>query len=591
PLPVDRGPGSRVTGGTRNGSGALVVRVETVAAESVLARLQRLVEESQRDKAPLQRIADRISGIFVPAVLLGAGLSFIAWWLVAGNVGQAVLSGLAVLLVACPCAMGLAAPVAIMVGTGRAAALGIFVRGGDVLERLAKVDRVVFDKTGTLTERRAEVTFVATVPGVARDDVLSLAAAVEAESEHPIASAILARARPASGARDVRSVPGTGVTGTVGDRSVEVGRMTPSHLPDCLGAVVERSARGETVVVVKRDDEVIGAIAVATPLRSEARGAIDRLRSIGLSSAILSGDSSPAVGTVAGQLGIDTFESDLSPAGKVEALATMRDDDQRVLMVGDGVNDTPALAAADVGCAIGSGSEAALANSDVALLRSDLEGVPQAVGVALSTYAVIVQNFAWAMGYNVSALPLAAFGLLDPLVAAVAMGLSSVIVVLNSLRLARLGRNGAPVEASRFVRGRRAIAASVLLPVVLFAALTGVSQALSPARGQPLLPELPSVTTVSLPDGGSVEAYLSPGTVGVDQFHVIFDGPAADLRTVTPSVAAAVDGGPTKALPRLQLGPGHFSAVVVLTAGSWTFHVHTIFAHQPVSFTVTRAVG
>jgi heavy metal translocating P-type ATPase len=591
PLPVDRGPGSRVTGGTRNGSGALVVRVEAVAAESVLSRLQRLVDEAQRDKAPLQRIADRISAIFVPAVLLGAGLSFIGWWLVVGNLGQAVLSGLAVLLVACPCAMGLAAPVAMMVGTGRAAALGIFVRGGDVLERLAKVDRVVFDKTGTLTERRAEVTFVAAVPGVAPDDLLSLAAAVEAENEHPIAAAILARARPTTSAREVHSVLGTGVVGMVGDHKVEVGRMVASDLPDCLHTAGERASQGETVVVVRRDDEVVGAISLSTPLRQEAGDSIDRLRSMGLPSTILSGDMDRAVSTVAGRLGVDAYRGGLSPSGKVEAISGMRRDAARVLMVGDGVNDAPALAAADVGCAIGSGSEAALANSDVALLGNDLEGVPQAVGVARSTYAVIVQNFAWAMGYNVSALPLAAFGLLDPLVAAVAMGLSSVIVVLNSLRLARLGRNGAHVETSRFVRGRRAVIASVLLPVVLFAALTGVSQALSPARGQPLLPNLPSVTTVSLPAGGSVETYLSPGSAGVNQFHMIFEGPAADLRAVRPVVTADRGSGPMETLPQLRLSPGHYSAVVVLTAGTWRFHVRAVFAHQPVSFTVTRALS
>ncbi len=592
PLPVDRGPGSQATGGTRNGSGVLVVRVEAAAAESVLARLQRLVEEAQRDKAPLQRIADRISAIFVPAVLLGAGLTFLAWWLVVGNLGRAVLSGLAVLLVACPCAMGLAAPVAVMVGTGRAAALGIFVRGGDVLERMAKVDQVVFDKTGTLTERQAEVTFVTTVPGTNQDDLLAWAAAVEAESEHPIASAIVARARPGPGATDVRSVPGSGVAGRIGEHRVEVRRLSGVDLPECLrGPIEERAGRGETVVAVLRNGDAVGAIAVTTPVRPEASPAVSHLQSMGLPSAILSGDSTAAVATVAGPLGIDDYRGDLSPAGKVEALTERRNGGERVLMVGDGVNDTPALAAADVGCAIGSGSEAALANSDAALLRSDLEGVPQAIAVARSTYGIIVQNFAWAMGYNVSALPLAAFGLLDPLVAAVAMGLSSVIVVLNSLRLARLGRSGSPLGTPRLTRGRGAIAVSILVPIALFAALTGISQALSPARGQPLLPLLPSVTTISLADGGSAQAYLSPGGAGVNQFHVIFTGPGRDFRPMKPLVTVGVTGGAATPRPVLQLGPGHFSAVVVLAAGTWRFHVTATFAHQPVSFTVTRAVA
>ena len=277
--------------------------------------------------------------------------------------------------------------------------------------------------------------------------------------------------------------------------------------------MTERYLRGETVVVVERDGDVVGAIAVTTPLRPEALPAVTHLRALGLSSAILSGDSDPAVRTVAAELGITSAQSNLSPADKVDALTSMRQEGSRqLLMVGDGINDAPALAAADVGCAIGSGSEAALANSDIALLGNDLQGVPAAIGVAGSTYSVILQNFGWAMGYNVSALPLAAFGLLDPLVAAVAMGLSSLLVVLNSLRLTRLGRSGlSDVHIPRFMQGRRGVVVSVLLPVVLFASLTVISEAVSPARGQSLLPELPSITTVALPHGGSVEMYLDPG--------------------------------------------------------------------------------
>jgi heavy metal translocating P-type ATPase len=592
PLPVDRGPGSFVTGGTRNGNGILVVTVASVADESVLAHLQHLVEEAQRDKAPLQRIADRISSVFVPAVLIGALVTFLTWWLVVGNFGRAVLSSLAVLLVACPCAMGLAAPVAMMVGCGRAAALGIFMRSGDVLERLAKVDGVVFDKTGTLTERHAEVTGVIATPRSSTEEVLALAAAVEAESQHPIALAVMARTASEIRATDVRSLPGVGVVGTLDGHEIEVSRAALSRLPESIsGAVTERYLRGETVVMVERDGDVVGAIAVATPLRPEAIPAVAHLRALGLSSSILSGDSDPAVQTVAGELGITSARSNLSPAEKVAALTDMRQGRRKLLMVGDGINDAPALAAADVGCAIGSGSEAALANSDIALLGNDLQGVPAAVAVAESTYSVILQNFGWAMGYNVSALPLAAFGLLDPLVAAIAMGLSSLLVVLNSLRLTRLGRSGlSNVRVSRLMSGRRGVVVSVLLPVVLFAGLTVVSELVSPARGESLLPELPSITTVALPHGGSVEMYLDPDAVGVNQFHIIFSGPAADLATVKPVVTASIAGGPTQNLRQLRVSAGHYTEFVLLQAGRSTFHVVARFGSTPVSFDFSRTL-
>jgi heavy metal translocating P-type ATPase len=592
PLPVDRGPGDSVTGGTRNGSGTLVVRVGTVATESVLARLQRLVEDAQRDKAPLQRLADRISGVFVPAVLVGAAVTFLAWWLVVGNLGKAVLSGLAVLLVACPCAMGLAAPVAMMVGCGRAAAMGIFIRSGDVLERLAKVDGVVFDKTGTLTERHAEVVFVAAATGISEQLVLALAAAVEAESEHPIATAIVTAATTEDRATDVRSLPGVGVTGTVAGHTIQVSRMVASELPGSIDrAVTERYDRGDTVVVVTRDGEVVGAIAVTTPLRPEAVPAVAHLQAMGLSTSILSGDSAPAVRTVGEELSIADARGALSPEGKVEAVRAMGQGSRRVVMVGDGVNDAPALAAAEVGCAIGSGSEAALANSDIALLGNDLRGVPAAIGAAGSTYSVIVQNFGWAMGYNISALPLAAFGLLDPLVAAVAMGMSSLIVVLNSLRLTRLGRRGlAAVEPPRFLSGRRGVVLSVFLPVILFAGLTLLSQAVSPARGQSLLPSLPTITTINLPQGGSVETYFDPGGVGVNQLHLIFAGTGAQLATVHPLVTASENGGPATVQRQLKLSPGHFSAIVVLSPGRWRFHVATAFGSDRVSFVLNHTV-
>jgi heavy metal translocating P-type ATPase len=596
PLPVEHGPGSQVTGGTRNGGGVLVVSVTTVAAESVLTRLQRLVEEAQRDKAPLQQVADRISGVFVPVILGASLVTFLAWWLAAGDLGKAVLSAVALLLVACPCAMGLATPVAMMVGCGRASALGILIRSGEGLERLAKVDTVVFDKTGTLTERFARVTEVLVAAGSSRDEVMALAAAVEAESDHPIASAIRQDQAPALRVEDSRMLPGVGVEGTVEGHRIRVVRWAGTELPAELRDGVARcEAKGETVVVVERDDAVVGVVGVATPLRPEASGAVAQLKAMGLKTVILSGDSRPAVETVAIALGVDEEYSALSPSGKVDELKVLQAGQRRVLMVGDGINDAPALATADVGCAIGSGTEAALANSEIALLGDDLHGVPAAIGMARSTLAVILQNFGWAMGYNISALPLAAVGLLDPLVAAFAMGLSSLIVVLNSLRLMRLGRTGLDqVQPPKVMQGARGFALWVSLPVILFAGATVIGQVVSPARGQSLLPSLPvPISNVALSGGGSAELYLAPGHPGVNQFHVILDGlNARQEASSAVRVTARRAGGAPQVLRQLTLSPGHFVAYPTLGAGKWRFSVTAAIGGRsvPLSFSVTRTV-
>jgi len=599
PLPVERSIGDEVTGGTRCVSGVMVLKVSTVAAESVLARLQRLVDEAQRDKAPMQRVADQISAVFVPVVLIGSLVTVLVWWILEGNPGRAVLSGLAVLLVACPCAMGLAAPVAMMVGTGRAAALGIFVRSGDALERLAHVDRVAIDKTGTLTARFAEVTRVATVPPLDRSGALALAAAVEAGSEHPIAIAIrqaaadLEPGHPILVATDLRSDVGVGVTGDVDGEQVAVGALLDARLAPTLADAVDEGHRdGETVVALRRGDEVIAVISLATPLRPEAVATVEHLADLDLPVTILSGDGPAAVDHVAQALGVTDARSSMTPAAKLAALAELQHGGGTVLMVGDGINDAPALAAADVGCAIGSGSEAALANSDVALLGNDLQGIPAAVGMARSTYAVILQNFGWAMGYNVAALPLAALGFLDPLIAALAMGLSSVLVVLNSLRLARLGRGGlATVSGGRGSTGRLGLVASILLPVVLFAGLTLVSQVVSPARGQSLLPELPSLVVTQFPGGGSVESYFNSSAAGANQWHLVFTGTPEQLATVNPVVSAAHDGERLRVLRQLRFGPSHYSEIVDLTPGPWRFVISTPFGNRHVTVTLHRKVG
>ena len=583
PMPVDRGPGSTVTGGTRNGAGALVVRVGAIAAESVLARMQRLVDDAQRDKPPLQRLADRISSVFVPFVLVGAAATFLSWWQIRGNLGTAVLSAVAVLVVACPCAMGLATPVAMMVGTGRASSLGILMRSGDALERLARADSIVFDKTGTLTERFATLTAVSSVEGVAEDWVLGAASAIEAEIDHPIAHAIRHAAPPLGRATDVEAVAGTGVTGIVDGRRITIGRLDGSGLGAHSTAISAALDRGDTVVSVACDGRVVGTLSVSTPVRPDAAPAIARLRAIGLSSVILSGDAPPAVRAVADVLGIDRAEGDLSPADKLDAIRGLQASGRRIVMVGDGVNDAPALTAADVGIAIGTGADAALESSDVTLLGSDLEGVPNAVGIARSTSSVIVQNFGWAMGYNISALPLAATGLLDPLVAAVAMGFSSLAVVLNSLRLLRLGRRGSDaIRSPRVLRGARGFAVSVAVPVLLFGSTVVVAQAVSPARGQPLIASLPTILTVNLPHGAAAEVYLETLQAGPNQLHVLFSGAPGEV--TNPRVVETGAGAGTP-LRLLRLDATHYVGFPTLASGPWLF-AFTVDDHgRPSSFT------
>jgi copper-transporting P-type ATPase V len=591
PLPVERGPGDEVTGGTTNGGSVMVVRVTKLASESVLAGLQRLVDKAQQDKPHLQQLADRVSSVFVPAVLALSLFTFLVWWLADDNLGTAVLSSLAVLLVACPCAMGLATPVAMMVGTGRASALGILIRSGDSLERLSRVDTVAFDKTGTLTERFAKVTSVVAVAPFTREEVLELAAAVESENDHPIASAITRASAKSMRATDVQLLRGFGVEGDVGGHRVRVGRVPPS-LPSVLeDAVAAGDQAGETSVAVVVDEEVVATVSVATPLRAEARPAIEQLHRMSIRTAVLSGDGAPAVNSVASRLRIDKARADLTPSAKLGALKELRGDGGRVLMVGDGVNDAPALAAADVGCAIGSGTEAALSNSDVALMGSDLYGVPAAIGVARSTSSVIVQNLGWAMGYNAAALPLAASGLLDPLIAAVAMGLSSIVVVLNSLRLLRVGRGGpATVRAPVVLRGLRAVVASVAIPVLLFAGATVGAEAVSPARGQSLLPTLPTITDVSLSHGTTAEVYLNPGRPGVNQFHVIFTTPGKGSTVLTRATARLGSTGSSQALRTVRIAREHYLSYCVLGAGSWRFEVNVSVDHTPTHFFVTRSL-
>ena len=336
---------------------------------------------------------------------------------------------------------------------------------------------------------------------------------------------------------------------------------------------------------------MIGAIASSTPLRREAAAAVAHLRSMGLNAAVLSGDSSPAVQAVAVRLGVEDARGGLSASEKVDAIRELQRTGQRVLMVGDGINDSPALAAADIGCAIGSGTDAALANSGIALMGNDLEGVPAAVGLARSTVANIRENLGWAMGYNISALPLAAAGLLDPLVAAIAMGVSSLVVVLNSLRLMRFGSSGLDrVRPPLVMRGARGFALSVALPVFLFAGATVVGQAFSPARGQSLLPTFYNISEVTLPGGSVAEAYLDPGSAGVNAFHLIFLSDGAAEPVGSARLTASRDGAAAEPMRLVELSTGHYASYGVLTSGDWRFFVTADVGGRQVSFSIQRSL-
>ncbi|MCF7552636.1 cation-translocating P-type ATPase [Pseudonocardia sp. WMMC193] len=427
-VPRDVTVGDTVVGGTVNAAGSLLVRAVRVGVDTQLARMARLVEQAQEGKAAVQRLADRVSAVFVPAVVALAALTLVGWLVWGPSVSAAVTAAIAVLIVACPCALGLATPTAILVGTGRGAQLGIFLKGARALESTHAVDTVVFDKTGTLTEGRMEVVAVrGTDP-----DLLRLAAAVETASEHPIAAAIV-RAAP-QGLPTVSgftALPGLGARGTVDGREVLLGR--PSLLSD-RGIPVPSEYVGATVVVAW-DGEARGAIEVTDRVRDSAAAAVAALRRLGLTPVMVTGDNPRTAHAVAAQVGIDEVVAEALPEDKVAEVRLLQAAGRSVAVVGDGINDAAALAAADLGIAVGRGTDAAIEAADVVLGRDDLLVVADAIALARRTHRTIRANLVWAFGYNVAALPLAVAGLLSPLVAGAAMALSSVFVVSNSLRL------------------------------------------------------------------------------------------------------------------------------------------------------------
>jgi heavy metal translocating P-type ATPase len=445
-VPVDVGPGDEVVGAAINGHGRLEVFVTKVGANTALAEIVRLLEAAQGSKAPIQRLADRISSVFVPVVLAVAALTFGGWvWFTYASTGDALLHAAAVLLIACPCALGLATPAAIMAGTGRAAELGVLFKGGEVFEAARAADVVLLDKTGTVTRGEMALAEVVGVGGVPASQVLAWAAAAERGSEHPIARAVVDGAHDRGvevpTATDHRIEPGAGALARVGGAAIRVGR--PDHLPADVVALLDGlAARGLTPVAVWRDEEPVGVLAVADRVKPEARDAVARLRWSGLEVAIVTGDRRATAEAVAGEVGVDRVLAEVLPGQKVDEVQRLRREGRRVVFVGDGINDAPALAAADVGVAVGSGTDVAIAAADVTLLGSALSTVPDALALARRTYRVIGQNLFWAFAYNVVMIPLAVLGVLSPTWAAFAMAASSVSVVANALRLRRFGRGG-----------------------------------------------------------------------------------------------------------------------------------------------------
>lgn len=441
-LPVEKNVDDQVFGATVNQKGVLEVRVTAVGDQTALAKIVKMVEEAQQQKAPMQKLADAIAGVFVPVVISVAFVTFILWMIFGGSVEAALIAGVAVLVIACPCALGLATPTAILVGTGRAAQKGVFIKTGEALERGEKIDVMLLDKTGTITEGKPVVTDIS-VDRMDEKDVLGFAAAVEALSEHPLAHAVVVKAQEygveIKKARDVQTETGMGVVGVVDGKIVKVGRRSyVGHVSDQfvkLGDLLESEAK--TVVYVSIDDVCVGAIAIADEVKNQSKDAIKRLRAMGVDIAMVTGDNKKTADAIAKQVGIDQVYAEVFPEDKLQIVKDEQKRGLRVAFVGDGINDAPALTQADLGIAIGTGTDIAIESGQIVVMGGDPMKIVEALRLSRRTFRTIKQNLFWAFIYNVVGIPLAAMGMLNPMFAAGAMAFSSVSVLLNSLRLRR----------------------------------------------------------------------------------------------------------------------------------------------------------
>jgi Cu+-exporting ATPase len=447
PVPVEKQPGDEVAGATVNAGGRLVVRATKVGADTALAQIARLVTEAQTGKAPVQRLADRVSGVFVP-VVIGLAVATLGFWIGAGEeLAVAVTAAVAVLIIACPCALGLATPTALLVGTGRGAQLGLLIKGPEILESTRAVDTIVLDKTGTVTTGRMALAGVVPAASEERADVLRVAGALEHASEHPIAPAIARAAREETGSlpavESFENRAGLGVEGVVEGRAVVAGRPAlmgewSLQVPAALAEARDGAERdGRTALLVAWDGEVRGLLVVADTVKPTSAEAVRALKALGLRPVLLTGDNEATARAVAAEVGIDEVIAEVLPADKTAVVRRLQAEGRVVAMAGDGVNDAPALAQADLGLAIGTGTDVAIEASDLTLVSGDLRATAAAIRLSRATLRTIKQNLAWAFGYNVAAIPLAAAGLLNPLLAGLAMAFSSVSVVANALRLRR----------------------------------------------------------------------------------------------------------------------------------------------------------